>query len=144
MMATEFTPLAGLIGGLLIGLAAAAMMMLTGRIAGVSGIAARLLPPTDRDGFAGRLAFIVGLVAAPIAWLAMTSSSVTQTVSGNLPLMIAAGLMVGFGSVYGGGCTSGHGVCGLARLSARSLVAVAVFMGTAAIIVFLMRHAIGG
>ncbi len=142
-MVTEFTPYSALIGGVLIGLAAAAMMMLTGRVAGVSGIAARLLPPADRAGFSARLAFIVGLIAAPLAWLVATGSPAVQTVSGNLILMIGAGLMVGFGSVYGSGCTSGHGVCGLARLSPRSLVAVAVFMGAAAITVFFMRHVIG-
>lgn len=143
-MVTEFTPFSALIGGLLIGLAAAAMMMLTGRIAGVSGIAARLLPPADRKGFSDRLAFIVGLIAAPIVWFAATGAPVPQTVSGNLLLMAAAGLMVGFGSVYGSGCTSGHGVCGLARLSARSFVAVVTFMGAAAVTVFLLRHVIGG
>jgi len=141
---TEFTPFSALIGGALIGLAAAAMMMLTGRIAGVSGIAARLLPPADLTGFSSRLAFIVGLIAAPLVWWVATGSPATQTVPGNLLLMIAAGLMVGFGSVFGSGCTSGHGVCGLARLSPRSLVAVAVFMGAAAITVFLTRHVIGG
>jgi uncharacterized membrane protein YedE/YeeE len=142
-MVTEFTPYSALIGGMLIGLAAAAMMMLTGRIAGISGIAARLLPPSDRAGFSSRLAFIVGLMAAPLVWLAATGWPAVQTVSGNLVLMIGAGLMVGFGSVFGSGCTSGHGVCGLARLSPRSLVAVAVFMGAAALTVFLMRHVIG-
>jgi uncharacterized membrane protein YedE/YeeE len=140
---TEFTPYSALFGGALIGLAAAAMMLLTGRIAGISGIAARLLPPAEREGFAERLAFIVGLIAAPLVWSAATGSPATQTVSRNLILMMAAGLLVGFGSVYGSGCTSGHGVCGLARLSPRSLVSVAAFMGTAAVTVFLMRHVIG-
>lgn len=141
-MVTEFTPFSALTGGLLVGLAAAAMMMLTGRIAGVSGIAARLLPPADRTGFSNRLAFIGGLIAAPIVWFAATGSPVTQTVPGNLLLMIVAGLLVGFGSVYGGGCTSGHGVCGLARLSVRSVAAVVVFMSSAAVTVFLLRHVI--
>jgi uncharacterized protein len=142
-MVTEFTPYSALAGGALIGFAAAAMMMLTGRIAGVSGIAARLLPPVDRAGFSSRLAFSVGLVAAPLAWFAATGLPAVQTVPGNLILMIGAGLMVGFGSVHGSGCTSGHGDCGLARLSPRSLVAVVVFMGTAAITVFIMRHVMG-
>ncbi|MBL8906292.1 MAG: YeeE/YedE family protein [Rhizobiales bacterium] len=142
-MVTEFTPISALLGGALIGFAAAAMMLLTGRIAGISGIAARLLPPADRERFPEGLAFIIGLVAAPLLWTAATGWPVSQTVSANLPLMIGAGLLVGFGSVYGSGCTSGHGVCGLARLSPRSLVAVAAFMGTAALTVFLMRHVIG-
>lgn len=141
---TEFTPHSALIGGVLIGIAAVAMMLLTGRVAGVSGIAARLLPPADVNGFADRLAFIIGLIAAPLIWLVATGSTAMQTVSGNLPLMIAAGLLVGFGSIYGNGCTSGHGVCGLARLSPRSLVAVLIFMAMAAITVFLVRHVIGG
>jgi len=141
-MVTEFTPFSALLGGALIGLAAAAMMLLTGRIAGISGIAAKLLPPTDRQRFPERLAFIIGLVAAPLLWIGVSGSPVTQTVSATLPLMIGAGLLVGFGSVYGSGCTSGHGVCGLARLSPRSLVAVLVFMATAAVTVFLMRHTI--
>jgi uncharacterized membrane protein YedE/YeeE len=142
-MVTEFTPSSALIGGLLIGLAAAAMMILTGRIAGISGIAVRLLPPVQRKDFSDRLAFIVGLIAAPIVWFAATGSPAAQTVPGNLLLMTVAGLMVGFGSVYGSGCTSGHGVCGLARLSARSFVAVVVFMGAAVVTVFLLRHVIG-
>jgi uncharacterized membrane protein YedE/YeeE len=142
-MLTEYTPYSALCGGVLIGFAAAAMMMLTGRIAGISGIVAKLLPPVDHKDFSGRLAFIIGLIAAPPAWLGATGLPVPQTVSGNLLLMIAAGLMVGFGSVYGGGCTSGHGVCGLARLSPRSLVAVATFMVAAAATVFLTRHLLG-
>ena len=144
IMTTEFTPYSALIGGALIGLAATAMMILTGRIAGISGIAVKLLPPVEREGFPDRLAFIAGLIAAPLVWLVATGVSVVQSVSGNMLLMVAAGLMVGFGSVYGNGCTSGHGVCGLARLSPRSLVAVMVFMATAALTVFLMRHGIGG
>jgi uncharacterized protein len=142
-MVTEFTPYSALIGGLLIGLAVAAMMMLTGRVAGISGIAAKLLPPVDREGLSGRLAFIVGLIFAPLVWIAVTGLPVMQIVSSNLPLIIGAGLLVGFGSIYGSGCTSGHGVCGLARLSRRSFVAVAIFMGTAAATVFFMRHMIG-
>ncbi|MBL8893373.1 MAG: YeeE/YedE family protein [Rhizobiales bacterium] len=142
-MVTEFTPYSALLGGALIGLAAAAMMMLTGRIAGISGIAAKLLPPVEREGFPERLAFIIGLIVAPLLWIVVTGSPVVQSVSADLLLMIGAGLLVGFGSVYGSGCTSGHGVCGLARLSPRSVVSVLVFMGTAAVTVFLMRHVIG-
>jgi len=141
---TEFTPLASLVGGMLIGLSAALLLLLEGRIAGISGIAGRLLPPW-RDGlFAQRLAFIAGLVAAPFLVGAVTGVPVAQTVSADLPLMAVAGLLVGFGSVWGSGCTSGHGVCGLARLSPRSMVATAVFMGTGFLTVFVMRHAIGG
>jgi uncharacterized membrane protein YedE/YeeE len=141
---TEFTPFASLIGGAMIGLSAVLLMLWEGRIAGISGIAGRLLPPY-RDGvFLSRLGFVIGLVAAPLAIVVLTGHAVAQTVSANLPLMIAAGLLVGFGTVWGNGCTSGHGVCGLSRLSARSSVATGVFMAIAFITVFLVRHVIGG
>lgn len=141
---TEFTPLASLIGGMLIGLSAVLLLLLEGRIAGISGIAARALPLWGESVPAGRLAFLAGLAAAPFLVCAVTGEPVTQTVSANLMLMIAAGLLVGFGSVWGGGCTSGHGVCGLARLSPRSLVATGVFMTTGFVTVFIVRHLIGG
>lgn len=143
-MPTTFTPLSALVGGALIGLAAVVLMASTGRIAGISGIAARLLPPYTDDGFASRLAFIAGLVAAPFGVMAITGAAIPQTVPTNLWLTSAAGLLVGFGSVLGSGCTSGHGVCGLARLSPRSLVATLVFMAAAVATVFVTRHVIGG
>lgn len=143
-MPTTFTPLSALAGGALIGLAAVVLMASTGRIAGISGIAARLLPPYTDGAFAGRLAFIAGLVAAPFAVVAITGAPIVQTVPTNLWLMSAAGLLVGFGSALGSGCTSGHGVCGLARLSPRSLVATLVFMATAVATVFVARHLVGG
>lgn len=141
---TEFTPFASLIGGAMIGLSAVLLMLWEGRIAGISGIAGRLLPPYRDGAFLSRLGFVIGLVAAPVAIMALTGSAIQQTVSANLPLMIAAGLIVGFGSVWGNGCTSGHGVCGLSRLSARSFVATGVFMVTAFVTVFVVRHVIGG
>ncbi|MCJ8144238.1 YeeE/YedE family protein [Ancylobacter sp. A5.8] len=140
---TSFTPLASLIGGMLIGLSAVLMMLLEGRIAGISGIASRLLPPYRDAGLAGRLAFIAGLIAAPFIVAAATGQPVMQTVSADPVLMAAAGLLVGFGSVWGSGCTSGHGVCGLARLSPRSAVATAVFMATGFATVFVVRHVLG-
>lgn len=140
---TEFTPIASLFGGALIGLSAVLLMAFEGRIAGISGIAGRLLPPYDDNGLASRLAFVVGLVAAPLAYSIVSSAPVTQTISSNVPLMVAAGLLVGFGSVYGNGCTSGHGVCGLSRLSARSFVATIIFMATAFVTVFVTRHVLG-
>lgn len=140
MTATAFTPIAATIGGALIGLAAMLLMLLKGRIAGVSGIASRLLPPYEDGEFAGRLAFIAGLVAAPVlAWLA-SGRWPEQTIAAGTPVLVVAGLLVGFGSVWGNGCTSGHGVCGLSRLSVRSLVATLAFMATAVITVFVMRH----
>ena len=141
---TEFTPVASLIGGMLIGLSAVLMMLLEGRIAGISGIASRALPPWRDNAIAGRLAFIAGLVAAPFLVAAVTGAPVVQTVSSNTLLMLAAGLLVGFGSVWGGGCTSGHGVCGLSRLSRRSFVATAIFMVAGFLTVFVVRHLIGG
>jgi uncharacterized membrane protein YedE/YeeE len=141
---TEFTPFASLTGGLMIGLSAVLMMLWDGRIAGVSGIAGRLLPPYRDSAFLSRLGFVAGLVAAPFAMMALTGDTVEQTVSPDIPLMVGAGLLVGFGSVWGNGCTSGHGVCGVSRLSRRSFVATGVFMGAAFVTVFLVRHAIGG
>lgn len=140
---TEFTPAASLLGGALIGLSAVLLMALEGRIAGISGIVSRLLPPWQGGAVASRLAFVIGLVAAPFVAMLASGGPVQQTVSPSLPLMITAGLLVGFGSVWGNGCTSGHGVCGLARLSPRSLVATLTFMATAFVTVFVVRHLIG-
>lgn len=140
MIATSFTPIASLVGGALIGLAAVLLMWATGRIAGVSGIAARLFPPYEDREFAGRLAFVAGLVAAPVLVLLATGSLPAQTIAAGMPLLIVAGLLTGFGSVWGNGCTSGHGVCGLSRLSVRSLVATITFMATGVATVFVMRH----
>jgi uncharacterized protein len=140
MTATSFTPIASAIGGALIGLSAVLLMAFKGRIAGVSGIASRLLPPYEDGEFAGRLAFVAGLVAAPVlVWLA-TGRFPEQAIDAGVPALVAAGVCVGFGSVWGNGCTSGHGVCGLSRLSVRSLVATATFMATGILTVFVMRH----
>jgi uncharacterized membrane protein YedE/YeeE len=140
---TEFTPFLSLLGGILIGLSAVLLMITVGRIAGISGIVSRLLPPRDEDDRRGGLAFVAGLVAAPLLALAVTSRPVAQAVSGDLGLMAAAGLLVGFGTVWGNGCTSGHGVCGIARLSPRSLAATLVFMAAAMATVLVTRHAMG-
>lgn len=141
---TEFTPLASTLGGMMIGLSAVLLMLWEGRIAGISGIAGRLLPPYLDGAFPSRLGLVIGLVAAPLAMMAVTGVPVAQTVSSNVPLMVAAGLLVGFGSVWGNGCTSGHGVCGLSRLSTRSMVATAIFMAVAFVTVFVVRHVAGG
>jgi len=140
MTATAFTPMASLVGGALIGLSAVMLMAFTGRIAGVSGIAARLFPPYEDGEFAGRLAFVAGLVAAPLVVLVATGRLPAQTIQANSAMLILAGLLVGFGSVWGNGCTSGHGVCGLSRLSMRSLVATMTFMATGIATVFIARH----
>jgi uncharacterized protein len=141
---TPFTPVSALVGGALIGSAAIIMMLFLGRIAGVSGILGRLIPPyTDAD-WPGRLAFIAGLVGAPLIYVAIARQPIEQTVSGNIPLMVAAGLLVGFGAALGSGCTSGHGVCGLSRFSVRSLVSVLTFMAAGFATVFVTRHLLGG
>jgi uncharacterized membrane protein YedE/YeeE len=141
---TEFTPLSSLAGGVLIGLSAVLLMASVGRIAGISGIVSRLLPPHAAGDLSGGLAFVAGLVAAPLLAFAVTGRPVAQAVSGDLGLMAAAGLLVGFGTVWGNGCTSGHGVCGIARLSPRSLVATLVFMAAAMATVLVTRHVLGG
>jgi uncharacterized protein len=140
MTVTSFTPIASAIGGALIGLAAVMLMALTGRIAGVSGIAARLLPPYEDDQLAGRLAFVAGLVAAPVLTLAATGRLPAQSIEAGTVTLLLAGLLVGFGSVWGNGCTSGHGVCGLSRLSIRALVATFTFMMTGFATVLVARH----
>jgi uncharacterized protein len=141
-MTTEFTPWASLIGGCMIGVSAVLLMATHGRIAGISGIAVRMFPPyLDKDA-TGRMLFILGLIAAPLLYAALTGAWAPMTITGSIGMLIAAGLLVGFGSVWGNGCTSGHGICGLSRLSLRSFVAVAVFMTTAIITVFITRHMI--
>jgi uncharacterized protein len=139
-MHTEFTPIAGLVGGACIGVAAALLWLVNGRIAGISGIIGGLIGPTgdDRD---WRLLFIGGLLTgAVIASLSgwFEPGSVVFPVQG--PALAMAGLLVGIGTALAGGCTSGHGVCGIARLSPRSIVATATFMATAVAVVFLIRH----
>ncbi|MET4086103.1 YeeE/YedE family protein [Bradyrhizobium sp. 482_C4_N1_1] len=140
MIATPFTPMASLLGGALIGLSAVLLMWATGRIAGVSGIAARLFPPYEDREFAGRLAFVAGLVAAPILVRIVSGSLPVQTIAAGTLVLIVAGLLTGFGAVWGSGCTSGHGVCGLSRLSLRSLVATITFMTAGIATVYVMRH----
>ena len=138
-MTTEYTAIAALAGGALIGAAAVMMMGLTGRIAGVSGFAARLLPPWD-GALAGRIAFIAGLIVATLVVRLTTGRLPPLTLDIGPIALIVAGLLVGFGAVWGNGCTSGHGVCGIASLSPRSMVATLVFMATAVATTFLVRH----
>jgi len=144
MTVTEFTPFASSLGGALIGVAAVMLMTLNGRIAGISGIVGRLLPPYAGADPVGAACIVLGLIASPLLYQAATGAPVVQTVSDQGGLMAVAGLLVGFGSAAGGGCTSGHGVCGIARLSPRSVVATVTFMATGFATVCLMRHVIGG
>lgn len=142
-MPTEFTPVASFAGGALIGASAVGLYLMSGRIAGITGIVRRALLPNATSAPVQAIAFLVGLIAAPIVWQAATGTAIVQTVSSNLPLLAVAGLLVGFGSTVGGGCTSGHGVCGLSRFSVRSLVATLTFMAAAFVTVFVTRHVIG-
>jgi uncharacterized protein len=141
-MLTEFTPWASTIGGIMIGLSAVMLMATHGRIAGISGIAVRMFPPYLEKGIDGRIVFILGVIAAPLLFSTLTGAWAPMNITGGTSLLMAAGLLVGFGSVWGNGCTSGHGICGLSRLSLRSLVAVLTFMATAIITVFITRHMI--
>jgi uncharacterized membrane protein YedE/YeeE len=141
-MMTEFTPVAALIGGALIGLSAMLLMLLTGRIAGISGIMAGCLAFVGGDR-AWRVAFIAGLVVAPLLGLLVGLPMVQPAMPTSWAVVIIAGLLVGFGTRLGGGCTSGHGVCGIARLSMRSIVATLIFMVSAMMVVFVSRHGLG-
>ena len=138
----HFTPVSGLIGGAVIGLASALLMLSTGRLAGISGILGGVLT-ASRDR-AWRLAFIAGLIAAALIGPLLGTSGPVRLSSSNLALYAIAGLLVGFGTRMSKGCTSGHGVCGFARVSARSIVATLVFMATAIVTVALTRHGFGG
>jgi len=146
---TAFTPWASLLGGVLIGLSATLVMAFFGRIAGITGIvngamSPAVTPARPEADWSWRLSFVAGLIAAPLMVQLVTGMPVAQTVPDNLPMMAGAGLLVGFGTTLGGGCTSGHGVCGLARLKQRSVIAVLTFMGTGFVTVFVLRHVIAG
>ncbi len=137
----HFTPLAALAGGVLIGITAAMFLLLNGRIAGISGVLGGLLRPLRGD-VAWRGAFVLGLVGAPLVYLLFAVLPRPQIDAG-YGTLILAGLLVGVGTRYGAGCTSGHGVCGISRLSPRSFVATAAFMGTGFATVFVTRHLLG-
>ncbi|MEJ7930817.1 YeeE/YedE family protein [Ramlibacter sp. AN1015] len=137
----SFTPWASLAGGVIIGIAAAMFILLNGRIAGISGVLGGLLKPVRGD-ISWRAAFIAGLLGAPLLYALFTEVPRPRIDAGYLGL-IAAGLLVGIGTRYGSGCTSGHGVCGISRLSPRSLVATATFMLAGFVTVFVARHLIG-
>lgn len=134
----NFTPWASLSGGILLGLASAAFILFNGRILGISGIIGGLLRPKSGD--AGwRLSFVLGMLAAPLVYFVVAGPSAVRIDAGWSTLVVA-GLLVGVGTRFGSGCTSGHGVCGLSRLSPRSLVATLTFMGTGFVTVYLVRH----
>jgi uncharacterized membrane protein YedE/YeeE len=140
---SNFTPVSALIGGGLIGLAVTIYILGLGRVAGVSGILGSLLRPRSSEAPA-QLAFVAGLIAAPLLMGAAGLPLPAVTIDASLPVVIAGGLLVGFGTRLGGGCTSGHGICGIARFSTRSLAATMMFMAAGIAVVFLVRHVIGG
>ena len=137
----HFTPWSSLAGGLLIGVAAAMFLLFNGRIAGISGILGGLLRPAAGD-IGWRIAFVAGLLGAPVVY-GIAARLPPVHVDASVTTLIVAGLLVGAGTRYGSGCTSGHGVCGLSRLSPRSMIATASFMLAGFVTVFIMRHLIG-
>jgi len=141
-MATQFTPLQSLLGGALIGLSAALLMVLHGRIAGITGVLSGLLPPVAPDAD-WRIAFVVGLITAPLVYVLAFGVGPALESTTSVPALLIDGAIVGAGVSLGSGCTSGHGVCGLARFSPRSFVAVVCFMSTATLTVFVVRHLLG-
>ncbi len=137
----NFTPVSGLVGGLLIGVAATLLLLLNGRISGISGIVGGLLVPKSSD--AGwRVVFVAGLLLGAFGYMLATGGAIPVKMQASMPVLVVAGLLVGFGTRLGSGCTSGHSLCGIARLSKRSIVASAVFFGVAMLTVFVVRHAI--
>lgn len=143
-MPTEFTPFLSLAGGALIGLAAVALMATHGRIAGITGILGAFLPGSGDTDWGWRIAFLAGMIAAPVAMMLATGTMPQIEVPVSTTALVIGGFLVGIGATYGSGCTSGHGVCGISRLSPRSIVATLSFMVTGGVTVFLVRHVFGG
>lgn len=142
-METEFTPVMSLLGGVLIGTASVLLMATMGRIMGATGILAGILPPISRADFSWRLAIVAGMVSGPAAVYAFSGQMPEISIPIPLTLVLIGGFIVGIGVTFGSGCTSGHGVCGIARLSGRSIAATLTFMATTAITVFIVRHVLG-
>jgi len=139
----SFTPIPSLLGGMILGIAAALYVLLHGRILGISGIISGLLHPTLTDS-AWRLSLVFGLISAPFLAALFFGIIPVIEIDASWLVIVIAGLLVGFGAQYGSGCTSGHGICGLSRLSPRSLVATLAFMSAGFVMVFIIRHMIGG
>ena len=137
----HFTPVSAFAGGLIIGLAAAWLILADGRVLGASGVLGGLVPPRERD-WGWRVALLAGLVAAPLIGARLLHAP-APVIEANAAVLVAGGLLVGFGTRLGAGCTSGHGVCGLARLSPRSLAATLAFMASGFLTVFVVRHVFG-
>lgn len=145
MSIINFTPVPAVIGGALIGLAAAFLLLAKGRIAGISGIAGGIIYPSESDDINWRILFVLGLILGGFIyqWLGVGASVTQIQPMVDKPMLILAGLLVGIGTQIGSGCTSGHGICGLARRSPRSLVATLCFMGSAIVTLFIVRHLLG-
>jgi hypothetical protein len=141
---TEFTPFASLFGGVLIGLSAVLLMLVLGRVMGATGILTGFVTPASGADWSWRAAVLAGMVCAPLAYFAVMGGMPTIQVPVSTPLMLLGGFIVGIGVTLGAGCTSGHGVCGMARLSGRSISATLTFMAATAITVFIIRHVLGG
>ena len=140
---TVFTPWQSLAGGALIGVASVLLMLTLGRILGATGILAGLLTPATHPDTGWRLAVLAGMISGPLAVLALTGQMPEIQVPVSLPMLLVGGFLVGIGVTYGSGCTSGHGVCGMARLSRRSIAATVTFMVTTGLTVFIIRHVLG-
>jgi uncharacterized membrane protein YedE/YeeE len=139
----HFTPVASLVGGMLIGLSASILLLLNGKIAGISGIVGGILSPS-KDDMLWRIVFVVGLLVGGAFMYLVSPQSFTIGVSRSNGALILAGLLVGFGTRLGNGCTSGHGVCGISRASIRSIIATVTFLATGILTVFLLNHLLGG
>ncbi|MGB1357261.1 MAG: YeeE/YedE family protein [Candidatus Puniceispirillaceae bacterium] len=140
----SFTPLASLVGGVMIGLAALLLMLAHGRVMGISGIVGGIVVPAAKSDIGWRILFVIGVLAGPFVIMALTGAPVERTGVASGFMLPVAGFLVGLGTAIGTGCTSGHGICGLARLSVRSAAAVGMFMTTAIITVYVVRHLVPG
>lgn len=144
MIETTFSPISASIGGALIGVASVMLMAIRGNVFGATGILAGALTPSSSSDRLWRLAILAGMMTGPLVYLLATGQMPEIQIATSPAAMIVGGFIVGIGVTYGSGCTSGHGVCGMARFSPRSIVATAVFMATTAITVYIIRHVIGG
>ncbi len=143
-MTTAFTPYAALLGGVLIGLASVALMLFHGRIMGATGILAGVLFPAGARDWGWRVMILLGMISAPAFYFLLAGQMPPIQSVANVPWQVLGGFLVGIGVTVGSGCTSGHGVCGMARLSRRSIAATLTFMATTALTVYVMRHVLGG
>lgn len=144
MLETAFTPVSASIGGALIGISTVMLMALRGNVLGATGILAGFMNPLSSSDWAWRAAILLGMVSGPVAYMLVTGAMPAIEVPVTKPMMVLGGILVGIGVTYGSGCTSGHGVCGLARFSRRSIVATVTFMTTTALTVYIVRHVVGG